>query len=132
MTPKQYRSLARYMASIAKDFGLRDWALTLHDEPPDDPNALASVECVFGRRNAHVRVAQDFDQYPPEDQRTAILHELIHVHTEGLRALLRNSLPDLIGHPTFNALWAGVTQADEHATDALADAIAPYYPVWEG
>ena len=132
MSPKQYRSLARYMGQIAKEFGLKDWELTLHDEPPDLDQALASVECVYGRRVAHIRVAPDFDHYTPESQRNAVLHELIHIHTEPVRALIRTALPSLIGAPAFEAFMAGFTQADEHATDAIAAAIAERYPIWEG
>src|SRR5690606_37896035 len=61
VTERQYKSLARYMGRIAQEFGLRDWDITLHSEPPDDDAALASVECIFGRKRALIRVAPDFD-----------------------------------------------------------------------
>lgn len=136
MTPKQYRSLARYMAVIANEFGLRDWDVTLHAEEPGDGNdggdALASVECVYGRRKAHIRVASAFDEVTPEEQRNAVLHELIHIHTEPMRALLRTTLPKIMGLPAFETFWPAFTQADEHATDAIAAAIGDKYPLWEG
>ena len=132
MTPKQYKSLARYIHSISKEFGLNDWDLRLHTEPPDDETALAAVETVYGRRIAHIHVCADFDHYEPEAQRIAVIHELTHIHEAQVIDLIASTLPDARGKQAFAMFNAGWRQAMEHSTDAIATAIADKYPLWEG
>lgn len=132
MTPKQYKSLAKYMSALARDYGLNDWDIRLHTEPPEQDDALAAVSTVYGRRIAHISVASDFDQYEPEAQRIAILHELTHIHQAQERDLVTGILPDALGIPAFAMFEAGWRQAMEHGTDAIAAAIADRYPLWEG
>jgi hypothetical protein len=132
VTPRLRRSLARYIFTIAKEFGLRDWDMYLLGDPPDTETAAASVECIYGRRKANIRVGVEFHHASPEEQREVVLHELIHVHFAQTRALIDEVLPDLLGKPAFVAFREAYRQADEHATDAIANAIADRYPLWEG
>ena len=136
MTDKQYRSLARYTARIAKELGLSHMTLSLDTADPggasDGTQAAASWEGVFGRHRGVIQVSREFDHFPPEHQRVYIVHELLHAHTEHVRALVRTSLAPVMGQQAFDVFMAGYTQADELATDALAEAIAPNYPLWEG
>lgn len=130
MTPKQHRSLARYMAQIAVEMGLRDWTFNYHIEPCED-TALATVDTIYGRKIANVHVCADFAEQTPEAQRNAIVHELIHVHFAQERQAVEDGLKVLggvLGGIAHDAYRLG----HEYGVDGLAEAIAPHYPLWEG
>lgn len=136
MTEKQYRSLARYAGRIAKELRLDHIDLSLKSEGPGETKAgdaaLASFEGTYGRHSGVIRVSHDFDHFPPEEQRIAILHELIHCHTEQIREYARISLMGALGREAYEVFWSGYTQQDELFTDALATALAPRFPLWDG
>lgn len=136
MTDKQYRSLAKYAGQVAKELGLAHFNLSIHDEhvgeTADGDTAAASFEGTYGRYCGVIRVNRNFDQYAPEDQRIYIVHELLHAHTEHLREFARTALIGTVGRDAFEVFWAGYRQQDELFTDALATAIAPKFPLWEG
>lgn len=132
MNDRARRSLAKYIFSIAKEFGLRDWDLYLMPEKPPDEEAAASVRCVYGRRKANIYIGDDFWHSNPEEQRRIILHELIHVHQDQTLTLVEETLPDLLGKPAMFTFEKAYRQANEHGVDALAAAIADRYPLWEG
>jgi len=48
VTPRQYKSLARYVRRVSNDLGLRDWTFDISHNPSDGV-ALAQIECIFGR-----------------------------------------------------------------------------------
>jgi hypothetical protein len=129
VTSKQYRSLAKYAGSIAADLGLRDWDIAIRDDPPDDGGALASTECVYGRRQANIRFSPDFAHHAPEEQRTAVLHELLHVHLWAADQAVRDGLT-VLGSEAREVVYAGYNTAREYAVDAVATAIADRYPLW--
>ena len=131
MTPKQYRSLARYIATLAAEMGLRDWTLNFHTEPPDDENAMAAVSTVYGRKLANVYVCEDFAKYDPEGQRVAIVHELIHVHFAQEWQAVEDGFRGL-GIEARRLADAAYRNGHEYGVDGLAAAIAPHYALWEG
>jgi hypothetical protein len=133
---RQYRSLAKYAGVIAKELGLAHMDLVLDPGHPgeatDHSEAAASFEGVYGRYRGAIQVNARFETYTPEEQRVCIVHELLHAHTERQRELLRTSLPDAMGRSSYEVFMAAWTQLDELATDAVATAIAPKFPLWEG
>ena len=131
MTHRQRRSLAKYVSVTAAALGLRDWTLDFPDEEPDEGHALASVECVYGRRLAIVRFRKDFPHTACDEQRQVVLHELIHVHFGHRRQSTADALEGLGREGRQQALDA-ITLGDEYGTDALAEAIAGFFPLWEG
>jgi hypothetical protein len=131
MTHRQRRSLAKYVSAIAVTLGLRDWTLSFPEDPPENDDAIASVECIYGRRMASVRFDADFLSFSCEDQRVAVLHELIHVHFWHRRQATKDALEG-IGREAREIAFDAITLGDEYGTDAVADAIAPFFPFWEG
>lgn len=129
MTTKQHRSLARYIARLAVEMGLRDWTFNYHTEPCED-HALASVDTVYGRKIANVAVCADFDEQTPETQRNAVVHELIHVHFAYERQVVHD-LTEHLGNRRGSLAHDGYSLAHEYGVDGLADAIAQFYPLWE-
>ena len=132
MSPKQYRSLAKYIKRCCVIYGLSEWHGELHTDPPANDSAIASVETAYGRKIAVIRVCADFDEYEPQVQRCAIVHELTHIHEAQMIDLIDDRLPEALGKPAFVMFEAGWRQAMEHTTDAIATAIAPMFPLWEG
>lgn len=130
MTPARRRSLARYIARTAADLGLRDWTLNFHDEPPSDPDAMASMDSVYGRKIANIYVCSDFDHQPPESQRAAVLHELIHVHFAHERQVV-SDLIDGLGSEARTVASDAYRLGHEFGVDGLAEAIAHFFPLWE-
>lgn len=136
MNERKYRSLAKYAGMVADGLGVGHLHISLHPESPgeakDGSAAAASWEGTYGRNQGVIRVNPAFDTYPPEEQRVVIVHELLHAHTEALREHVRTSLAPVLGQSVFDVFMAGFTQHDERFTDALATAIAPSFPLWEG
>ncbi len=132
MTLKQYRSLARYIRSIADALGLRDWTFDLSHQPAHDVNEMASIECVFGRRFAVIQVCANFADLDPELQRHVVVHELLHAAMSGTHSYVYHSLPSLLGESGWSAFESAYRQQEEHATDGIAAAIGRGFPLWEG
>lgn len=136
MTPKQQRSLVRWIGDIAETL-IPGWDLNIHIGDPGDPGdlgqpAAASVSCVWGRRIANMNVAPDIVKWRPEEQRHVIVHELIHVVFFGTKLLAERTFRDLVGSMTWDGYEPAAIKTDEDATDAMAKAIAPFFPLWEG
>ena len=128
MTERQYRSLARYISTLAVELGLRDWTFNFHREPCED-TALAMVDTVYGRKIANVSVCADFLHQPPETQRNAIVHELIHVHFAQERQAADDGF-GLLGHEARTLAADAFRLGHEYGVDGLAEAIAKNYPLW--
>jgi hypothetical protein len=129
VTPRQYKSLAKYLREMANHIGLHDWTITVIHEDPEHDTALASVECVYGRRIANVRVCHDFDVHPPEEQRTACLHELLHVHFWATHQTVLD-MTGYLGSEGREIARDAWRQNQEHAIDAVAEAFSDHFPVW--
>lgn len=134
MNDREMRKAAKYVADLAAMYGLKDWRIELHEgdnKEAHDGIVAAEVVCVYGRRLAIIGISPDFPTWEPREQANVVLHELTHVHLNQLATLLEEALPGLIGSTTFHTLMVGYRQAMEHATDAIAEAIAPRFPVFE-
>ena len=136
MTDRRIRSLCRWMSDLANDFGLSDKKINVHvggpGEAEDGSDAIASVAGIYGRNILNVSISPAFFDQSPEEQRYIVIHEYAHAHTEAVRDLLRTALPKLLGQPAYDTFQTAYTQLDELATDSLARAIAPMFPLWEG
>jgi hypothetical protein len=131
VTPKQRRSLLRYILDIAVHMGLRDWTFSLEAEPCEDAHA-ATIACTYGRKIASICVSQHWMTTAPEEQRHVIIHELVHVHLDSNLTLVEGSLPSQLGASAFSVFREAYRQHNEHATDAIASAIEEFIPLWEG
>jgi hypothetical protein len=128
MTPRERTVLKRYLRKTADAMGLRDWTFEVRWDTEDDDSG-ASVETTYGRRTATVYFRADFRDETPEFQRMAVAHELIHVAHHGAWWHILKTLPDLLGSTTYSTWEAAYRQFDELATDTLASAIAPHFPL---
>jgi hypothetical protein len=129
MSQTERRRIARYIRSLANTLGLRDWTINIQSDEPDTKEAFASVSCVYGRRIAHVWLAHGFEDLDADTQRHVLLHELLHVHLDGVLALSAASLPDLLGLGAYSIYEAALRERVEHGVDAIADALASALPL---
>lgn len=124
----QWRALGQYIRDTANTLTLRDWYLTLLDITPENEDTAASVKSIYGRRRAEIKLRRDWWQDDAETLRHHIVHELLHLHHEGMDTVLHGLKPTL-GEAIFNPVYEAFRWQMEMATDAVADAIAPLLPL---
>lgn len=124
MTVGSHRRLALYLRWLADRVELRDWTLDLSFEAlPDDADALAQVEIVYGRKRAKVTLCREFSHLDPEVQRHVLLHELVHCHFDEAHRAPERTLDTLVGKPAAVVLLDQIRTALEHGVDAIASAL---------
>jgi hypothetical protein len=136
MRKRDRRELGDYVRAIADQVGLRDWTIELQiGEPADDSpafeNAMASIECVDGRKYALITVTHALRDEPREDLRDTICHELIHAHLNAACEVVRVDIREWFPQATHILMFEGYRRLTETAVDALAGAVAPHMPLIE-
>lgn len=131
MTAAERRRLHKYIARMGRMLGLSDWTIHLHDEEPDDKNHAAAISSVYGQRRANLWLAHGFLDMEPTEIRKTLVHELLHIHLDSMFSLVEQALPGSLGGPAYAVFEAAYRERNEHATDAIAEAIAPVFPLPE-
>jgi len=133
MTDKDWEVLGKYIRARADELGLSDWHIVLKAEPPEDNEAAAEIHPVEGRKWVNMRVAKDFRELRPEEQRYAIIHELIHCHFQSAVDIIRLDLFEerLLAQDTYAAIYASFRRQMEYGVDGLAVAIGCSFPLIE-
>jgi hypothetical protein len=110
---------APYVCDLKNRVYLRDWQIAIYEDAPAASEALASIEPVYGRKWAALRLSDRFLSETQGEQRHTIAHELIHCHFAPLQRLIEAN----------DEMTQGYKMAIEYAVDGLADAIAPLLPL---
>lgn len=120
-------ALIDYIRYLADLLNLGQWKITINPKPAGD-DAIAEVVVTPGQQVAKISVQLGFMDLPAEDIRSAILHELVHVHLWAMSEAADHAAPHLgtVGAAVFEAAH---TLANERATDAISLAIAPFFPL---
>lgn len=113
-------ALADYCAHVMRLLEMNDWRLTLLDELPANGQAAASIECIYGRRVADLRLEQHFADNAPDKQQHYIVHEIVHLLTDGIDNVIENGVETLIGRPAYTVLHEAWDVQVEYLTDHLA------------
>jgi hypothetical protein len=108
-----------YVRTIADALRLKDWEFDIVQQAPSGDDSIASVQPVYGRKLAILRLSEGFLNDSYVEQRHTLVHELIHCHAAPLQRLLESE----------EHMTAGARQAIEYCVDGLADAIAPLLPL---
>lgn len=128
MNRSRQKYWAQYARALADRLNLQDWIITIKDEPANE-ESYAEVRCLFGKMEAEIRLAKDFDSFPREQQRYSVTHELIHVHQFGVTNLICDGELDVIlGKPAYTVLCDAFTFATERACHGLTIAVAQFMP----
>ena len=121
MTDPRRQAWVPYIRDIADRLRLRDWTVRVKDDGPEGRDDHASVQCVYGRKLANIRLSDEFLGDDPEEQRHTVVHELLHCHLVDGWWYAHGRLDDA-GRDAF-------TRFMEKGIDGLADAIAPLMPL---
>jgi hypothetical protein len=116
-----------YCRQLANLIGLTHWRIDLEPGDPDD-DALASMRVISGQQRAMLKIGRGYTADTPEDQRSTMLHELIHVHLWPCDDVIEAVGP-LLGTAAANLATSQHNLAVERATDSLAVAIAEHFPL---
>lgn len=120
-------TLGRYISALADAVGLRDWSISLQDDPcADDVNG--TCQCVYGRRVASIALSRNWMNADEYDLRETIVHELLHCHTDPITYPLAG-IEDHLGSSLHTHLVSSQALALELAVDAIASAFAPRLPL---
>jgi hypothetical protein len=122
MTDPRRQAWAGYVREVADRLRLRDWAVVVKDDGPEDGDAHASCHCVYGRKLALIRLSDGFLDDPPEGQRHSVVHELLHCHLDDGYWFAYGRMPNGEAKEAFERFV-------EKGIDGLADAIAPLMPL---
>jgi hypothetical protein len=128
MTKRDRNALARYIRWVADAIELRDWTITLDDEPCD-PDYNARVDCSEGRKHATIAFHAKFREMDPEDQRQTIVHELVHAHHAVTWRMVQTDLLRPLGQETYGVFVDSYRRAMEYCVDATADALVKHLPL---
>ena len=120
--------LVLYVRVVADVFGLRDWEIIVSTEHCEE-DTLADTETTYGQRLARLRFNEKWQDWSPEDLRSTVVHELIHVHTEPTSELLADVAAVVLDEKVASAMMSAVSYSLERAVDQIAVAIAPYFPL---
>lgn len=120
-------ALARYVRTCANGMGLRDWDFEIMHEPPV-ADQVAEIRVHEARRYARLWFCAGFRRLPPEQQRHAVVHELVHPHLSEMHFVLL-ALRDDLGMLRFTPIHDNFNRAEEKAVDALASVISPSLPM---
>lgn len=132
MSAKKLRKVGAYARDLADRLGLRDWTFRFAHEPlASDDSAQACIFVTYGRKDATVMLRRDFLRMPRSEQRSLLIHELLHCHLDAIEVVLRRggAVGDVLGDTVGDMVRDTVHTAVEHATDAIASEIAKHYPL---
>jgi hypothetical protein len=110
-----------YFRALADRLALKDWALVIKPDGPEDSTSDAEVACIMGRKQARLWLSERFLHDTEAEQRHTAIHELVHLHVE-LASITASKLLDDDEYSLFRLHL-------EYAVDGLADGIAPLLPL---
>lgn len=108
-----------YISYLQLVLEIQDWRIVLLAEYPDGTDVSASIKCVYGQRIAELHLAKGLFDEEPERQRHVIVHELVHILTDGCDNVIDNGLDILLGKPAFTVLKEAFDVQIEYLTDHL-------------
>lgn len=127
MTEAEWKCLGDYARERADDLGLRDWWVRI-EKVSSEEDALASCRVIRGRRLVYIRVCEGFREEKPDEQRSTIIHELLHCHMAAMEWVV-SATESALGSSAYAICHEGFTDALEHAVDGIAESIAEKYPL---
>lgn len=118
MTNAEWKCLEAYVRDVADDMGLRDWRITLC-RTPAMPDARAQMDSTEGRKSVSIWFAWDFREHEREQQRHAVVHELVHVHFDPAWKYAERVM--------HQEQYVAYSIMSEYGVDGIADLLAPQF-----
>lgn len=118
---EQVARLIPYVRDLADRMCLKDWRIQVLEETVDTKDHNATIETIAGYKSSRIRLAEDFFEMDPEERRSILCHELVHLHVSQLDDFLRPILGQS-QQTTYDLLR-------ELAVDEMAHAIEAHMPL---
>lgn len=126
MTDHRRHEYRRYLRFLAPRLGLGDWKIVVWAEPAI-AMSNAEVEVRWEAHYLRIWFAPSFPQLSQADQRTACVHELLHVYIDPMGNTVKDFKP-LLSPELYVAMYEQHERHLEVATETLAKLIAPMHP----
>lgn len=123
MNEQQTDVLAAYIRSVADRLGLSEWSFRISEQPPYNPEAIASCEAVYGRRLAVLYFEEGFAERSPTEQRNTVVHELLHCHHAAQARLVKDTLGRLVREADYDLVWEPIRMETEYMVDLLTSVL---------
>ena len=116
--------------NILKDhMKLRDWEVILVRDAPEKDSWEACIGVFFGQRWAELCLNLPlFLTRTPAEQKATIVHELLHLHTEGTKDLIHKWCSEGEENQTNRFFWNVYYEKYEIETETLALILSPWLP----
>lgn len=124
--------LSLYVRLVADALGLRDHEVEVQSRHAA-PGRIAEVDLSAFRQTVRLRVCEGFRELPSDDQRHAIVHELVHAHVKALCDTVEQGVPSWMPERTWE-MFRGIFERDvEVLVDTIAVLLCPLIepPSWE-
>lgn len=138
MNEAEWQALAEYVDKLRIDLLLGHWEIVVQRDPPESDDtgvdaSLIDAQVVITSNGyfAKLRVHEDFRQGDPDHQRATILHELLHLHSDKAFSDALDAIEGLAGAQANAVANMLLRRGYERSIEAMAQAIAPKYPVIE-
>lgn len=138
MTEEQKEILLKWLRDTADSLNLRDWTFDImfdeviesNHDPSSTMVAGAEVSAIYGRKHATILFPKDFIEVDGPTQKMIVVHELVHLHFNAMRDVIRLDLYELetMSRPTYLALFKNFDRHLELGVDGLATMLAKGFP----
>lgn len=125
--PQAIREARRWIKKALPLLGLAHWQVTILNERPEDPNALASIAPFYTRHMADLRLADAYLDRDAVGRRQTLTHELVHCHMAQVDAAFDDVQP-YVTDTSWGHLERNFSRQRELLTDDLATLLAPHLP----
>jgi hypothetical protein len=125
---QQWKSLEDAVRRYADLLGLKDWRIEVMREHPKEDSDLGECRVIYGRRMAQILFCQSFFEVNPEEQRSTIIHELLHCHFDSPFQEAAK-LQDHVNPAVWHVFHASYHERTELVVDTIAEAIGRLMPL---
>jgi hypothetical protein len=128
----QVDHIESYMRKILQKLDLNYWRVYVAKDLAPERCRL-SIEPTDGRRVAMLFVAADWwDNSPPEEKRSDITHEALHLAHHDLDECIRRFVDGNgdVGEYPMSIFWGQAKTELERMVDSLSYVLAPQMPAW--
>jgi hypothetical protein len=130
LTKDRHRVLVNYIRDVADKMGLRDWQFTVEERPETDDDGYMMQTHTWGDSStATVYVGRSYWKYGPRMQREAVVHELVHWHTDKFAQSAYEVCDNELGREARYITRNMLKRLNELATDGIAAAWARQFPL---
>lgn len=124
--------LTDYVTKLQAEFGMARWEImVITGEPPDDASTFIEQATADHRESSDWYFGNRFFATDREEQRAAIVHELVHLFITHAWHDVQRALKNALAPGMWHVVEPPHTAAYERSVDRLAMAIAPKYDLIE-